>query len=58
MLPISETLSALIHTHPGHGEIAFMPEDNSRLLFYIRCMHAAPSLRMFSPTYQPSAALY
>ena len=38
MLPISEILFALIHAHPGHGEVAFMPEDNSTLLFYIRCM--------------------
>ena len=35
-LPISGTLFSLIHSHPGHGEVAFLPEDNSTLLFYIR----------------------
>jgi len=34
-LPISGTLFSLIHSHPGHGEVAFLPEDNSTLLFYI-----------------------
>ena len=37
ILPVSDTLSALIHSHPGHGEVAFLPEDNLTLLFYIRC---------------------
>ena len=34
-LPISETLSALIHSHPGHGEVAFLPQDDATILFYI-----------------------
>ena len=48
ILPISETLSALIHSHPGHGEVAFLPGDSSTLLFYIRCSSPLTNLFIFN----------
>ena len=48
----TDCLNATLRTTcPGHGEVAFMPEDNSTLLFYIRCMQFP--LRIFIPTTDP-----